>query len=275
MLGADLVRVGATRGVVCSVSDLPDFDICKKDSLARELPVCDAVLNCAAYTRVDDAEREHEAAMRINAEGAGYLAEACALRGLPLIHISTDYVFDGRKGAAYVESDPVAPLNYYGLTKLEGERAVQAAGGGATIVRTQSLYGVNGRNFVKAILNQIRQGNRALRVVNDQVSAPTYTAHLAEALFDLAALKPGGIVHVAAQGACSWFDFAREIVRRVGVPVEVLPRSTAELNYPALRPAYSVLDTSRFHALTGRAMPGWAEGLAAYLSEEPLAQPAA
>ncbi len=272
MLGADLVSACRRAGVESVVLDLPKVDICKPESLEVGLPAGDVVLNCAAFTRVDDAEKERDICRAINATGAGNVARACAKRGLRLIHISTDYVFDGRKGRAYTESDAVAPLNWYGQTKLEGEREVAAAGGHWTIVRTQSLYGLNGRNFVKAILSQIQKGNKDLRVVNDQVSSPTYTRDLADALINLARVPSNGLVNIACTGGCSWFDFAKAIVQQVGASgVSVHPRRTTELNYPALRPSFSVLDTTRFTQLTGRPMPTWQEGLAAYLKEEPLA----
>jgi dTDP-4-dehydrorhamnose reductase len=270
MLGRDLAAAAAARGHTVRVLDVPEFDITREDSFAA-MPDADAAINCAAYTRVDDAEKERELCRRINATGAGLLARACAMRDLPLLHLSTDYVFDGRKGAAYVESDPVAPLNFYGESKREGEELVLGAGGPALVVRTQSLFGVHGRNFVRAILGQLQKGVPSLRVVADQVSAPTYTRHLADALIDLAARPPSaGIVHAAASGACSWWAFACAIVERVrpGVPVE--KKSTAEMNYPALRPAQSVLNTARLQQLIGRTLPSWQEGLDAYLAEEPL-----
>lgn len=271
MLGSDLLDAAVRRGGVATVLDLPEFDITRAEGLASLLPAGDVVINCAAFTRVDDAEREREFCRSINAAGAGHVAQACAERGLPLLHISTDYVFDGRKGAPYVESDPVAPLNFYGATKREGEEQVLEAGGEAVVVRTQSLFGLRGRNFVRAILGQLQQGKIPLRVVADQVSAPTYTRHLAEALLDLAARRPPtGIVHMAASGACSWWEFAKAIVARVRPGVVVEQRTTAEMNYPAPRPPFSVLDTGRLYALIGRHLPDWQEGLDAYLAEEPL-----
>ena len=272
MLGNDFKAVADAAGAKTLVLDLPDFDICKIETIEKALPACDYVLNCAAFTRVDDAEKERELTLAINATGAGNLARVCAARRLPLLHISTDYVFDGRKGTPYVETDPTAPLNFYGVSKLRGEEAVQAAGGPFTIVRTQSLYGLHGRNFIKAILNQLQQGRRELRVVSDQVSSPTFTVHLAEALWALMQKQPGGLVNVAAAGHCSWHAFACAIVQEVGVQAEVLPRSTAELNYPALRPAFSVLDTARFTQITGHRMPDWRQGLKDYLRLEPLAR---
>jgi dTDP-4-dehydrorhamnose reductase len=272
MLGTDLASVCRAQGIEPVILDLPEVDITSgTQSTEDAIEGCSCVINCAAFTRVDDAEKEREAAMAINADGAGNVALACRVKGVRLLHISTDYIFNGRKGTSYVEDDPTEPLNYYGLTKLRGEEAVRKAGGESLVVRTQSLYGLRGRNFIKAILTKIIQGQDTLRVVNDQVSSPTYTRHLAEALVRLAQVKETGTVHAASRGAVSWFDFARAIAERVGASVNVEPLTTAQLNLPALRPAYSVLDTSRYAAWTGAKMPTWQDGLDAYLAEEPLA----
>lgn len=272
MLGTDLAECILREGGQPFVVDLPDVDIVRLDSVRSGWPECDVAINCAAFTRVDDAEKERSVCYDINATGAGNVAKVCAERGTYLIHLSTDYIFDGKKGSPYTEADPVGPLNYYGETKLAGEIAVRKAGGQTLIARTQSLYGLRGRNFIKAILNQIRMGKDTLRVVNDQISSPTYTRHLAEALVRLAATRRAGLVHVAARGQCSWFDFARAIVDRVKPGVQVAPMSAAELKFPAPRPAFSVLDTTRYTQWTGHAMPTWEEGLDVYLQEEPLAR---
>jgi dTDP-4-dehydrorhamnose reductase len=272
MLGSNLFDAARARGWSAAALGLPEFDITKPDHMAERLPDVDVAINCAAFTRVDDAERERERCRAINADGAGNLARACVDRGIYLIHISTDYVFAGNKGTPYTEDDEPAPLNFYGLTKLEGERQVAASGAKALIVRTQSLYGLRGRNFVRAILAQIRNGRDELFVVSDQTSAPTYTRHLADALLDLAETRPdAGIVHAAAPNACSWWAFARAIVARTRPDVRVLERTSAEMNFPARRPAYSVLDTTKLTRLIGRALPPWEAGLDAYLGEEPLA----
>ncbi|MGA1193434.1 MAG: dTDP-4-dehydrorhamnose reductase [Kiritimatiellia bacterium] len=269
MLGQDFMEAAAQAGHEATGLDLPAIDITSPESVRANLPACDVVITGAAFTRVDDAEKEVELARRINADGAGNVARVCAERGMRLLHISTDYVFDGKKGSAYVETDPVNALSAYGRTKLEGEEQVQAAGGEALIVRTQSLYGIHGRNFVKAIRNQVRQGKKELTVVSDQVSSPTYTRALAMALLKLAAISETGIVHVASRGACSWFDFARAILEQSGVSdVTVKPMAAATLNYPAPRPAYSELSTERYSSWTGEQMPVWQDGLRAYLSEE-------
>lgn len=272
MLGRDVLDTAGKQHIEIAGLDLPAIDITDIERVRAALPACDVVINGAAFTRVDDAEKEVELSRRINADGAGNVARVCAERGARLLHISTDYVFDGKKGSAYDESDPTNPLSVYGVTKWEGEVLVREAGGSSLIVRTQSLYGVNGRNFVKAIINQIRQGKNALRVVSDQVSSPTYTRHLADALLRLAGLDHTGIVHVASRGACSWHAFAVAIVKQLGRPdVVVQPMPAAELKYPAPRPAYSELSTKLYSSWTGHTMPSWEEGLRAYMSEEPLA----
>lgn len=270
MLGTDIAAACSASGTKCVILDRDEVDIAEASTLEPRLQAADWVVNCAAYTRVDDAEKERELCHRINAVGAGTAAEVCARRNIPFLHISTDYVFDGRAGHPCSETEPTNPLNWYGQTKLEGEQRVVAAGGPHAIVRTQSLYGLNGRNFVKAILNQLIQGKTSLRVVADQISSPTYTAHLSTALLQLMAFNARGFVNVACSGFCSWRDFAIAIVSAVrpGIPVE--PLTTAALNLPALRPAFSVLDTTRYTALTGHAMPSWQQGLADYLKREPL-----
>lgn len=273
MLGRDVLDAAAKRAMSASGLDLPAIDITDINSVRAALPDCRVVINGAAYTRVDDAEKEIDLARRINAEGAGNVARVCAERGVRLLHISTDYVFDGTKGAAYTEDDATNPLSVYGKTKWEGEELVKQAGGESLIVRTQSLYGIHGRNFVKAIINQVRQGKKSLTVVSDQVSCPTYTRHLAGALLDLATIPPTGIVNAAARGACSWHAFAVEIIKQLGIEnVEVKPMSASQLSYPAPRPAYSELSTERLERWTGNAMPTWQEGLSAYLQEEELAR---
>ncbi len=271
MLGSDLADVCLKHRAEPLILDLPEVDICKPESLEASLPTCDVVINCAAFTRVDDAETEKNLAHAINADGARNVALVSRVKGLRVIHISTDYIFSGKKGTPYVENDLPEPLNYYGLTKLKGEEFVRAAGGKSLVVRTQSLYGLRGRNFIKAILGQIEKGKTTLTVVHDQTSSPTYTRHLAEALFRLAHTDATGVVNVAASGSCTWFEFAQAIVARVRPGIHVTPMSSSELKYPAARPAYSVLDTARYTQLTGLPMPTWQQGLDEYLAEEPLA----
>lgn len=270
MLGSDLNDACARQNIPTVILDRDEIDICNETDLAAKLPDATWVVNCAAYTRVDDAEKERDLCHQINATGAGIVAKVCAARNLPLLHISTDYVFDGTLGRPCTETDPVKPLNFYGQTKLDGERLVTAARGPHLIVRTQSLYGLRGRNFIKAILNQLAQGRTSLRVVADQTSSPTFTVHLAGCLLRIMQANARGIVNIAASGHCTWHQFAAEIVAdtKPGIPIEKL--TTAQLNFPATRPAYSVLDTALYTKLTGHKPPAWQAGLAEYLQLEPL-----
>ena len=271
MLGTDLVSACRSAGIEPLGLDLPDFDITKFDRVRADLPKVDRIVNCAAYTRVDDAEIHREQAYAVNAEGAGNVARICSTRNIGLIHISTDYVFDGGKGSAYSEDDRVNPLNIYGASKLAGEELVRGAGGRSLIVRTQSLFGVRGPNFVRTIAQRLKRSDEPLRVVNDQFTSPTYTRHLAEAIVRLLQSEREGIVNVVASGHCSWFEFAKAIAARVKAGAEINPVGTAEYPRPAPRPAYSVLDTNRYRDWTGSALPTWQEGLEEYMAEEKLA----
>jgi dTDP-4-dehydrorhamnose reductase len=247
MLGQDVARLSG--GVALRRAEL---DVTDRAAVMDAIGPGDLVFNCAAWTDVDRAEAHEEAAMRVNAEGARNVAEAAGA----VVYVSTDYVFDGRKGEPYVESDPVRPLSVYGLSKLEGERVTAEVNPRHFIVRSSWLFGTRGRNFVEAML---RLGPE-VRVVDDQVGCPTFTGHLAEALVRLAATEDYGIHHMAASGSCSWFEFAREIFARAGAGTRAIPCATADMPRPAPRPAYSVLESERGHSL-----PDWREGLDAYL----------
>jgi dTDP-4-dehydrorhamnose reductase len=232
--------------------------------LSREAP--DVVINCAAFTRVDECEERRDLCFDVNAGGAGKVAAEAAEAGARVIHISTDYVFDGRAREPYGEEAEAGPLSVYGESKLEGERLVAAAAGDHLIVRTASLFGLGGVSFVSKILTRAKNGE-ALRVVEDQRCSPTYAGSLAEALVALLNVEYRGIIHVANAGSATWFEVAREILTLTGNEVPLEPVATAELTLAAPRPAYSVLDISRFTGLTGHVMPTWREGLAAYLRE--------
>jgi dTDP-4-dehydrorhamnose reductase len=247
MLGRDVVR--ASGGVGLSRAEL---DVTDPDAVRRAISSDDLVFNCAAYTNVDGAESDPDGALRVNRDGARNVADAAGT----VVYVSSDYVFDGSKGEPYVESDPTGPLSSYGHSKLEGERATAEANPRHFIVRSSWLFGPGGRNFVETMLGL----GPEVRVVDDQVGCPTFTGHLAEALVRLAGTEDHGVHHMAASGACSWFEFAREIFHRAGVDTRVEPCTTADFPRPAPRPAYSVLESERGHRL-----PTWQEGLDAYL----------
>ena len=271
MLGHDVLRAGARAGHEPIAIDLPELDITDAGAVnaffERERP--EASINCAAWTDVDGAESKQDLAHAVNATGAGNLARAAAQIGTPLLHISTDYVFDGAaprdaqgNERPYVERDPTGPRSVYGETKLAGEREVLAASAAHTIVRTAWLYGVDGGNFVDTML-RLAGEREAVQVVTDQVGSPTWSGHLAPAILGLLEREVRGLVHLTGAGAVSWNGFAKEIFRQAEVDCRVEPASSEQMPRPAPRPAYSVLESGRDEVLP---MPPWEDGLAGYLA---------
>ncbi len=269
MLGTDFVRAATYWNHDVVGFDLPEVDITDSEAVwrtcAEHKP--DVVVNCAAYADVDGCEDNLETASRVNVEGARYLALGAAEVGASIVYPSTDYVFDGLKGAPYVESDATRPISVYGQTKAAGEAETAAANQRYFIVRTSWLYGTAGRNFVETMLLLGRDQGEVV-VVRDQVGCPTYTAHLADALVRLIATSAFGIHHIAGGGECSWFEFAEEIFRQSALDVRMMSMTTDELNRPAPRPPYSVLATERTEAIH---LPDWQEGLSSYLAERAVA----
>lgn len=267
MLGIDLRDELLARDIDFWAFTRAELDI--TDSRAVSAAVREAqpavIVNCAAYTRVDDAEANAHTANAVNGSAVELLASAANEAGALLIQISTDFVFDGSKTSPYEVTDQTNPLSAYGRSKLLGEIAAAHARA-HLIVRASWLFGVHGNNFVEAIRNQIRKGTNPLRVVNDQRGCPTYTPHLARAVIRLAQNREArGIVHYADAPECSWFDFARAIVEESGAATEVRPVSTEEFPRPAKRPVYSVLSTERYERLTGVPPDSWRDGLREYL----------
>jgi dTDP-4-dehydrorhamnose reductase len=269
MLGLDLqtaARAAAhdTLALTRAELDITDADAVN-DAVAGARP--DVVIGCAAWTNVDGAEREREAAHAINGAGAGNVAAAAAACGAWTIHVSTDYVFDGSKRTPYLESDPVAPLSEYGRSKLAGELAVaERAPEAHTIVRTAWLFGAHGRCFPKTMLRLAAERDE-LAVVGDQIGSPTFTGHLAAALVGLAEQRKrtAGVVHLAASEECSWCDFARAVIAAGpdAASTRVRAITTADYPTPAPRPAYSVLRSERGAPV----LPSWQDGLASFMTE--------
>ena len=258
------------RGMSAVVIDRQDCDVSDFDQVAatfeRVRPTL--VINCAAYTKVDLAEKEREQAGNANAIGPAVLADACAGYDATLVHFSTDYVFDGTLRRPLRPDDPVGPQSAYGLSKLNGERNIQKlAPPSALIVRTAWLYGPNGQNFVQTMLNVARAG-KPLRVVSDQVGSPTYTFDLAEATLDLLDRGAAGIWHVCNSGQTTWFDFARAIFEEWGLSPDLQPTTSAAWKAAkpdsATRPAYSVFDLAPLERQLGRPMRPWREALHDY-----------
>jgi dTDP-4-dehydrorhamnose reductase len=269
MLALDLAAAGWSAGHEVVALSRADLDITDPDAVETAVRSArpDVVVNCAAWTDVDGAERSPQQALAVNGAGAGHVARAAAACGAWTIHVSSDYVFDGAKRSPYLESDAVAPASSYGRSKLAGEREVAAgAPGRHTVVRSSWLFGTGGPCFPATILRLAGERD-ALNVVDDQVGCPTFTRHLAEALAELAVRRPVGIVHVAGGGSCSWYEFAKQIVAGSGLRCEVRPCTTADMPRPATRPAYSVLGSERRDEVPS--LPDWREGLAEYLSAAP------
>jgi dTDP-4-dehydrorhamnose reductase len=265
MLGHDLIRVLEGKHQLI-LTTLADLDICNADKTAElvAFQAPDCVINCAAYTNVDGCETDAENAFAANAEGVKNLAHACRQSGARLLHISTDYVFDGTGQRPYVETDTVNPLSVYGQSKLAGERFVQEILDTYAIIRTEWLYGRNGKHFVGRIL-QLAEERDTLEVVDDQTGTPTGTADLALALEALLAVPARGIYHVTNAGSCSWYVFAKKILALAGSQTRVLPISSNRLARPARRPAYSVLDCSKFISETGHILLPWEQALENYM----------
>ena len=265
MLGRDVVLAATNAGHQVSAQGHNELDVTDSDAVAarfeRDRP--DVVINCAAWTDVDGAEEAEDRAMAINGTGAANVAAAAAMAGAKIVYVSTDYVFDGHNDSPYVEVDEPAPQSAYGRTKLAGEEATGAANRRHFIVRSSWLFGIGGPNFVETML-QLATDHGEVLVVRDQVGSPTYTWHLASGIVRLIEGGTYGIHHMAAAGACSWYDFAREIFDQAKVECKVLSATTDMLASPAPRPAYSALATQRETPIL---LPSWRDGLAGYLAQ--------
>ena len=267
MLGSDLAPVLAGAGFEVFPRPRSDLDITKEADVAAAFHDVrpQVVVNCAAFTRVDDAETDPRA-FEVNAGGVRLLAEHCQRQGAQLVQVSTDFVFDGEKGSPYQEDDVTHPLSAYGLGKREGEEAAVSAPS-ALLVRSSWLFGIGGWNFVEAIVKQVESGKRLLTVVDDQRGRPTATPDLSEGILALLQAGASGTYHFANRGEATWFDFAREILAISGeADVRIEPVASAALARPARRPAYSVLDTTKYETATGRPIRHFREALAEYLS---------
>jgi dTDP-4-dehydrorhamnose reductase len=268
MLGRDLATVLRSSSDSEVIGwDLDEIDIREEketvDKIERLGP--EIVIHLAAYTNVDECESQVEQALAINAEGTRHVALGALRCQAKVVYLSTDYVFDGKKMAPYVEDDPSNPLNVYGLSKLKGEQYLQTLMEDFLIVRTQWLYGKFGRHFITSILRQAQEKGE-LQIVNDQVGSPTYTVDLSIVLSVLIERNARGIFHVTNSGFCTWYDFGRAILAWSGVErVRVTPISSRALNRPAPRPSYSVLSCEKLKREIGVSLRPWSEATKDYL----------
>ena len=263
MLGRDVVAAAESAGHDVVALARRDLDIADADAVRTAIAGAspDAVVNCAAWTDVDGAEEHEEAATLVNGTGAGNVAAAAPF----IVHVSSDYVFDGTATAPYVEGDATGPRSAYGRSKLAGEVAVADAGEHA-IVRSSWLFGTHGKNFVATML-KLAEDRDEVNVVADQFGCPTYTGHLAPALVEIAERHVTGVLHVSGGGQCSWHELAQATFEEAGTGTTAQPVTTAEFPRPAPRPAWSVLRSTRPEAPV---LPYWRHGLSTYLQSEVL-----
>lgn len=271
MLAHAFREVCSSRGLKAHVAPRAEVDISNVSqilsAIERHKPT--TLINCAAYTKVDLAEKEKDAALAINGKAVGFLAEACRRRNVALVHFSTDYVFDGSVRRPLRPGDPVGPQSMYGASKLLGEQMLQEfAPARWLILRTAWLYGPGGPNFPQTMLTAARAG-KPLKVIRDQVGSPTFTFDLAEATLNLLAADAQGIYHLSNAGSTNWFEFTQAIMSEFGVtPASLEPITSADWKRirpeSAARPGYSVLDVSSYERATGKSMPDWRDGLRRY-----------
>ncbi len=271
-LGSEFRKVGFSILDEVFYTDTMELDITDYDAINRfvEEHEIDTIINCAAYTAVDRAEDEPELAAMVNVTAVENLAKIAFKQTCLLVHVSTDYVFDGSKDTPYTEKDKPCPVSVYGKTKLAGEEAIKRSHCLYIIVRTAWLYSTFGHNFVRMIL-RLAGEREELNVVADQIGTPTYAEDLAQAIITIIrhdqVAEHEGIYHYSNKGVCSWYDFAREIVEQSGLPCKVKPVTTAEYPTKTARPAYSVLDKTKIEKSFGVTVPEWKEALGRCLRE--------
>lgn len=278
-LGSDLEKALGGRGNEIVVSNHSDLDVTNAAGIERVLGSVqpDAVVNTSAFHKVEECERYAALAFEVNAIAPMNLARTCSRLGALFVQFSTDYVFDGTKREPYLETDPPAPLNMYGVSKAAGEHLIASNIERCFVIRTCGLYGVRGSsgkggNFVETMLRKALAGE-SIRVVNDQVLTPTFTQDLAEAVSRLIETHAYGLYHASCEGWCSWYEFARAIFELEGIQADLSPIETRETASPVKRPSYSVMSKQRLHQV-GIELPFWKDSLARYLKARPVREEA-
>jgi dTDP-4-dehydrorhamnose reductase len=266
MLGTDLVNTCKQSGFVVNALDLPEFDITDYDQLKGVVENSKVIINCAAYTDVEKAEAERDSAYRINAEAVGQLGHLAKTYGAYVVHISTDFVFDGSKEIPYVETDSVNPINVYGQTKFKGEELLGKADCKSCIMRVQWTYGTGGSNFVTKLVDAAKVG-KELRIVEDQIGSPTATSEVASVICRLLKfdLEPVGIFHFSASGFVSRYEMARFIFDKLGMDLAISKCKTSDYKSAARRPLNSRFDCSKIIGLLGEPIRPWQEPLEDFL----------
>ena len=265
-LGYDVVNELTRRGIDAVGVDIEEMDITDAGSVETVIRGVspDAVIHCAAYTAVDAAEENEAVCRRVNADGPQNIANVCKALDIKMVYISTDYVFGGQGDQFWKPDDACAPQSVYGQTKYEGELAVRNTLDKYFIVRIAWVFGLNGKNFVRTMLN-LSKNHDTIRVVNDQFGSPTYTYDLAKLLADMVVTEKYGIYHATNEGVCCWYDFAKAIFEEAGIDVKVVPVTTAEYGAKASRPANSRMDNSKLSENGFDRLPAWRDALTRYI----------
>lgn len=269
MLGSDLKQVAESRGMIVQVFDLPEVDITSQAQLEQIVSAASLIVNCAAYTNVEKAESEPELADRVNGHAVGMLGRLAKAAGVPVVHISTDFVFDGLKDGPYIETDTPNPLSAYGRSKYLGERLLSESGCEHCIIRVQWTYGRYGVNFITKILNAAKT-QPSLKVVDDQVGSPTWTLDAAQAICDMIQLPafPQGLYHLAASGCVSRYEMTRTLLNMLKLEKDVVPCKTSDFKTAAARPLNSRFDCTKLNRLLGVPMRPWQDMLSDYLETQ-------
>ncbi|KPL22261.1 MAG: hypothetical protein AMJ75_08365 [Phycisphaerae bacterium SM1_79] len=256
MLGTDVVGICQEKGFKVKAFDLPEFDITNVTQLKEAVGPAKTIVNCAAYTNVDKAESEAKVAYEVNAAAVGRLGVLARQADAWVLHISTDFVFDGKSGRPYVETDTPNPINAYGRTKLAGEQLLVESRCRHCIMRVQWTYGLHGDNFITKIIERAKK-QETLRVVDDQIGSPTATTEVAKAICSLLLKEPEGILHFASAGYVSRYETAKFVFERLCINVSVLPCKTDDFETPAARPLNSRFDCGKVEALLGEEIEPW------------------
>ena len=265
-LGSDVVKELLKRGYSTLSPNRSEFNLCSEDSIRNYIlnSNCEAIVHCAAYTQVDKAEDEKDLCIKINATATKHIVKCAKILDIPMIYISTDYVFDGTKDGEYTENDETNPINIYGESKLAGEKYVQEILDKYYIVRTSWVFNINGKNFIETML-RLSNANNQLSIVNDQIGSPTYTKDLSRLLVDMLETSKYGLYHATNEGYCSWYEFANTIFKLANINIDIKAINSNEYASRAKRPLNSKLSKDKLIEYGFKPLPHWEDALKDYL----------
>lgn len=265
-LGSDVVKELLKRGYSTLSPNRSEFNLCSEDSIRNYIlnSNCEAIVHCAAYTQVDKAEDEKDLCIKINATATKHIVKCAKILDIPMIYISTDYVFDGTKDGEYTENDETNPINIYGESKLAGEKYVQEILDKYYIVRTSWVFNINGKNFIETML-RLSKANNQLSIVNDQIGSPTYTKDLSRLLVDMLETSKYGLYHATNEGYCSWYEFADTIFKLANINIDIKSINSNEYASRAKRPLNSKLSKDKLIEYGFKPLPHWEDALKDYL----------